>query len=492
LAAFQGEFGGMIDTALQPLQTIGQKVSDAFSTAATTVSTSFAPIVTTIATGATQIGAAITASLANLPLVFMTAFSGINATVTGAFGSVVQTVATGASQINAAVAASLSNLPGVVMSALSGVASAVGASLAPAVGVVATTAAGMLQTMQAGLAAMVPVVEASFAAVPAVITAKMAEANAAVASGVAAMIQTALSMAGGMEQAGVAVGASFARGIASQTGTVAAAASALMAAARAFFPQSPAEEGPFSGSGWVTYSGESVGKGFAQGLSAGQQEVVSTARALMQAVKDIFGSAEGLTLNFNMGAVTQQAQTATAAVKEFGTAVATVPKEQLQALQPDVGGSGLSKEELSRQLSLLEQERKSIEIAKSRGEIDNAAAKARLKEIQDQKNILGLEKDKLVYAEKYGDAATGASSKTDDAYKELSKKAANMPVDFLKATGQQFMQDIGMSGGGAMGALMDYGMQLGSSFVFNVSNVDEAMRVKQNEINKQGAGVVGR
>ena len=492
LQAFQGEFGGMIDTALQPLQTIGQKVSDAFSNAATTVSTSFAPIVTTIGLGATQIGAAITASLANLPLVFMTAFSGINSTVTGAFGSVVQTVATGASQINAAVAASLSNLPAVILSAMSGVAGVVAGGLAQAAGAAVTGAGQIVQGVLAGITPVLAVVQEIFAAIPGVIQGQMAVAVGAVQAAGAQMVSAALSFAGGMEQAGVAVGASFARGIASQSGTVAAAAAALMASARAFFPNSPADEGPFSGSGWVDKSGEAVGAGFAKGLSSSQQEVVATARALMQSVKDIFGSAEGLTLNFNMGPITQQAQQATTSVKQFGDALAAVPTPQLDTLTPSVAADPARKEELSRQLSLLEQERKSIEIAKARGEIDSAAAKARLAEIQDQKNILGLERDKLIYAEKYGDAAGGAASKADEAYKELQKKAGNMPVDFLKSIGKQAMQDIGMSGGGALGSFLDYGTKLGTSYVFNVSNVDEAMAVQRNAVNREGTGVVGR
>jgi hypothetical protein len=100
-----------------------------------------------------------------------------------------------------------------------------------------------------------------------------------------------------MEQSGVAIGASFARGIASQASLVASSANALMAAARAFFPNSPADEGPFSGSGWVDRSGFAIGEGFAKGLSESSGVVIDATDSMMRQVSDLLNepqSAEGL------------------------------------------------------------------------------------------------------------------------------------------------------------------------------------------------------
>ncbi|MFJ9408579.1 hypothetical protein [Streptomyces sp. NPDC101393] len=58
----------------------------------------------------------------------------------------------------------------------------------------------------------------------------------------------------------------FINGIKSMIGSVKSAVSNAMSAARDFFPFSPAKTGPFSGRGWVLYSGRSVGEAFAQGI----------------------------------------------------------------------------------------------------------------------------------------------------------------------------------------------------------------------------------
>ena len=49
---------------------------------------------------------------------------------------------------------------------------------------------------------------------------------------------------------------------------------------RNFFPFSPAKEGPFSGKGWVTYSGLSIGPAFAKGIEKGMKSAVSAAETL--------------------------------------------------------------------------------------------------------------------------------------------------------------------------------------------------------------------
>jgi hypothetical protein len=94
----------------------------------------------------------------------------------------------------------------------------------------------------------------------------------------------------------------------------------------------------------------------------------------------------------------------------------------------------------------------------------------------------------LTYAQKY----EGTVSSTNNQYQEQIKKLTNMPVDFAKTSAMSALSDFGIPGQGALGSLADYGMQLGSQFVFNVSNVDEAMAVKDNQVAKQSMGVVGR
>lgn len=75
----------------------------------------------------------------------------------------------------------------------------------------------------------------------------------------------------------------FVNGIMSMVGRVRDAVSNVVSAARNFFPFSPAKEGPFSGKGWVLYSGRSIGSAFAQGIKDTTPDAVRASAGLMGA-----------------------------------------------------------------------------------------------------------------------------------------------------------------------------------------------------------------
>lgn len=83
---------------------------------------------------------------------------------------------------------------------------------------------------------------------------------------------------------GEAAGNSFAQGIRNSIGAVQSASLALVNAADAYMPHSPAEKGPFSGKGWTLYSGMAIAEGLAEGFTArirqAQQEFASGMRGL--------------------------------------------------------------------------------------------------------------------------------------------------------------------------------------------------------------------
>lgn len=58
---------------------------------------------------------------------------------------------------------------------------------------------------------------------------------------------------------------------------------------RSFFPFSPAKEGPFSGKGWVLYSGLSIGDAMAEGLERSSQNAINQARELAVRTKAALG-----------------------------------------------------------------------------------------------------------------------------------------------------------------------------------------------------------
>ncbi|MFI6443830.1 hypothetical protein [Kitasatospora sp. NPDC050543] len=83
-------------------------------------------------------------------------------------------------------------------------------------------------------------------------------------------------------------------GIRSRAGGVKDAVENVLSAARNLLPFSPAREGPFSGSGWSLYSGQSISHALAEGILSGQGRVRSATTSLMGAahggINSPFGS----------------------------------------------------------------------------------------------------------------------------------------------------------------------------------------------------------
>ena len=77
----------------------------------------------------------------------------------------------------------------------------------------------------------------------------------------------------------------FIDGIVSMFGSIANAASNAVQTARNYFPFSPAKKGPFSGRGWVLYSGYSVGEAFAEGIQQRSRGVGDATRSLIEAAQ---------------------------------------------------------------------------------------------------------------------------------------------------------------------------------------------------------------
>lgn len=75
----------------------------------------------------------------------------------------------------------------------------------------------------------------------------------------------------------------FINGIKGMIGSAVNAAKDVVGKVRDFFPFSPAKKGPFSGRGWVEYSGRSIGEGFADGIGKNTPMVVKAAEEIAQA-----------------------------------------------------------------------------------------------------------------------------------------------------------------------------------------------------------------
>lgn len=57
---------------------------------------------------------------------------------------------------------------------------------------------------------------------------------------------------------------------------------------RSFFPFSPAKRGPFSGKGWVYYSGKSIGEALGKGIYDSQYVTIGASKSMLQATRSVY------------------------------------------------------------------------------------------------------------------------------------------------------------------------------------------------------------
>ncbi|AYD86301.1 tape measure protein [Mycobacterium phage Flare16] len=149
---------------------------------------------------------------------------------------------------------------------------------------------------------------------------------------------------------------------------------------------------------------------------------------------------------------------------------------------------GNDMENLKATLDSIEQEKKKLKVEKNGLAKEDKAGREALQnqidQLQAQKDMLSYQKDRLKNEEKYGDeTGSGAGSLEEQVAKLMAQ-----PVDFAKATGKQFLSDIGINGDGFISKLLTEG----TKYVFNIGSVDEALDIKQRQENNDALAVVGR
>ncbi|AXH50396.1 tape measure protein [Mycobacterium phage Ollie] len=306
---------------------------------------------------------------------------------------------------------------------------------------------------------------------------------AAKASELPGMVKSALGDLGSfLVESGKALIAGFARGIEAGIDLAVGAAQRVVGAVRNLFPFSPAKEGPFSGRGWVSYSGQSVGEAFADGMKSTQGSIVQTAKEIMQAAKEVFGDAANLAFNFNFGQMQSQmaslADTSQDLRKSMAGSVsgATSPNKIDAETRKEMDLLSVKKDELE-----LERQRLQMEKNQTTDKAAKAALQQRIDELQMQKQQLELQRQQMDYQAKYTDQVSATGSEYDD----LLNKTARMPYDFARATTDQFLSDVGISGDGALSQALKEGLKFGEQFIFNVGSMDEAVQGQQTIQNKK-------
>lgn len=110
----------------------------------------------------------------------------------------------------------------------------------------------------------------------------------------------------------------------------------------------------------------------------------------------------------------------------------------------------------------------------------------------------GLESQKEKITNVAADIAKSVKDQLGIDLPALGQKGLDTAFGFGEANGKQLMSDLGI-GGGAITAALDQGLQIGKQMlgngltqIFNTSNVDDTIAVKNNQLNKQALGVVGK
>lgn len=127
-------------------------------------------------------------------------------------------------------------------------------------------------------------------------------------AGLPGMVTSFFSGAGSwLFSSGVALLEGFGAGVQAAIGSVAAKVAAAVAHLRGLFPNSPAKWGPFSGRGWVSYSGQAVGQSFGDSIVSALNSSKSKVARSLTGIRGEFSSLSGDVSGMNFDVAGQYA-----------------------------------------------------------------------------------------------------------------------------------------------------------------------------------------
>jgi hypothetical protein len=211
------------------------------------------------------------------------------------------------------------------------------------------------------------------------------------------------------------------------------------------------------------------------------------ATGIFQAFKEVFGDGATPALNIVMGGAQESMSSMAASSKEFrsnmSTAVTGMASSGLTSTDTDLADIKRQKAEIDLRIAELQAQKN-----QAQDKAAKSALTAEIDQLRIQKERLDLLKEE-----------NGLQEDRKTAIQQLSDTIATnimdmikMPGEFAKTTANAAMQDLGISGSGAIPTIANWAMDAGTNFIFNVNNMDDALQGQQAQQRKQTAGIAGR
>lgn len=241
----------------------------------------------------------------------------------------------------------------------------------------------------------------------------------------------------------------------------------------------------------LTPAGEALMEGLGTGLENGLDPVLNNVKSfalqIMQAAKEVFGDAANIAFNFNLGGGTTMGSLLDDA-KGYSQGASSSAASSVKRKMDD---------EQQHAYDMLGLEKERLDVAIRQKEVDAKAAtdKATKAQLNADADALRLQKERLdvqrLELKNQGTLSTELANTNDD-WAAIQKRAIQAPIDIGKGVVAEHLSDLGIGGQGAISQAIMGGLDYGTQFVFNVSSIDEALSVKQNEQNKQALQYTGR
>lgn len=230
-------------------------------------------VTTVIIRGFRAAGKAIADTWRNTRIVTINVWNAIRAAVSRAVGAVRGAVSAGMAAVRGVVSSVMARIRGVFSSAWAAIRGVVAGGVSRVRGAVSN------------LSAIVGTVMGVWSRVRGAFSRGISSAVSLV-RGLPGRVAGAMGNLGStLYSAGVSLIGGFARGIRAAIGDAVSAASSAVSAVRDFFPFSPAKKGPFSGTGYTTYSGKALTEDFAKSISDTAKQVAPSLDPFADAFK---------------------------------------------------------------------------------------------------------------------------------------------------------------------------------------------------------------